>query len=471
MNNSKPAVFNKHYAIVVGIIGLYLFSIGYAIFTQRIYYADGSHYFLKILEEKSFIYADDFPRHHAHYLTQFLVVILIQIFQVRDVEILSYVFGFGLYLPQLMSLWLCYLITKKKNLYYMLFPVISLFGISMNLSFMSVHESHVLVAVFWPIFFYLVLQDEYKWTEKIILLFLVFIFMRSYESASILGSILIVVVVVRIFRYWGNTSPGTRAVWGITLILLIASVVIAAYSIVFPRCPENKAGFLSSFSAILYHWPAILSFAYISLISLSIFFRKFVHTLIFKLLLAFLLLFSFFVSLSPVIMPELIRPNLQYPARVFVTYMLPLFSIVVYFVLKALIVVEEGTWKKIAAVVALLVVSQTTWQILATAQWDGFRSIFKEELVSRNGVVKFEDTLLKNEKVGIQIVRQMTWEWSNPTLSVVWALDQDIKTIIVNPETAADGWQPFDPLDINGLPKTEEFGFSFINYKEHLLKQ
>jgi hypothetical protein len=386
------------------------------------------------------------------------------------VEILSNVFGLGLYFPQLISLWLCYSITKKKNLYFILFPVVSLFGISMNVSFMSVHESHVLVSIFWPILFYLVLKDEFKWSESIILLFLAFFFMRSYESASILGSLLIVVIASRIFKLWNKASLRTRVVWGLTLIMLIASVAMAVYSILFPLCPENKAAFLSSFSEILNHWPAILSFVYISLISLSILFRKFIHTLVFKFIFVLLLLFSFFVGLSPMIVPDLTRPDLQYPARVFVTYMLPLFSILAYFVLGSVIVVEEGTWKKIAVLGAFLVISQTTWQILATAQWDGFRTIFKEELVSRAGVVKFEDTLLKNEKMGIQIIRQMAWDWSNPTLSVLWATNQDIKTIIINPERAAGRWQPFNPLDINGLPKVEEFGFSFVNYKEHLLK-
>ena len=148
--------------------------------------------------------------------------------------------------------------------------------------------------------------------------------------------------------------------------------------------------------------------------------------------------------------------------------MVPLLSLVAFFVLRGTIVIPELAWKKIAVVIAFLVIGQTTWHILATKQWDGFCRVFRNELVKNNGVVPFEDTILINNRIGNLLIGVMTWSWENPTMSVLLAKDQDVKTIILNP--ASVPWQPFDPLNINDLPKVEEFGFSFEKYKIHLSK-
>ena len=211
--------------ITTGLIAFYLFSVGYIFVTHRTFYSDGADYFLKLLQEKNFIFEGDFARHYAHYFTQFPVVILIRTFNVRDFEILSYAFSFGLYLPQFLSLWLCYSITKTKNIYFMLFPIISLFGIYMNVSFMSVHESRVILNIFWPLLFYVVLKDEFTWKDTFALIVLGVVFTRSYESAAIWGLILLIVLIIRMRERWRETSLYTKVVW-----FILAAIVYCEYN-------------------------------------------------------------------------------------------------------------------------------------------------------------------------------------------------------------------------------------------------
>lgn len=445
---------------------LYLISIGYVIFTQRFFFADGAHYFLKILEEKKFIYADDFARHYAHYATQFIVVILIKMFNVTNLDILSFAFGLGLYFPQLVSLLLCYLIARRHDIRFLLFPIIALFGILINISFMIVHEANVIANIFWPILFYLVLQKEYRWYDVIALLFLAVIFTRCYESAAIFGTLLIVLTVAILVEQWHVSSSKTKIVRVILLTIFIVSVLIAMKSILYPRCPDNKAAFLSSFSSIFRHWPALLSFVYILALALCMILPNFVKSSLFKFVAILLVGFTLFVCFIPVLKPDLTRPSLDYDARVYMTYMLPLFAILAALVLRGNITVPSFTWEKIVILVAVLVVGQITWQILATSQWAGFREIFKGELVKHNvGVIRFEDTILRNERMGMQLIRPMTWPWSNPTLSILWSDDKNVKTVIVNPPVS---WEPFNPLDGSALPRVEEYGFSFKKYKDAL---
>ena len=454
--------------VVKVLLFLYLFSIGYAIFTERHFFADGAHYFRLILESK-FFYAEGFSRSHANYITQFIPVILIKIFSVRNVDFLSYAFGFGLYAPQLISMLICYLLVRKNNIYFMLFPIISLFGLSLNVTFQIVSESLVISYVFWPIFFYVVLKENFNWIDTLMIFVLASVFSRSYESASILGSILIVFLVLIMFERWHKTTMLTKIVWFFLLVIFLVSVLIALYFIIFPLNPENRGHFLFALPSILRHYPALLSVIYILVISLCIFIPNFTKSFFYKYVILFLGIFTVFVSLIPILIPDLTRPDLHHNARVFMTYMLPLLSFVAYLVIRGIVIVPEFAWKKIIVLITFLVIGQTTWQILATSQWNGFRHIFKEELMRYNGIVSFEDTILKEKNVGIQLIRPMIWRWTNPTLSILWAKNLDVNTIITIPSDALKQWQPFDPSNANDLPKLEEFGFSFEKYKSFLL--
>lgn len=451
------------------LIALYLLSIGYSIYTQRFFFGDGAHYFLTLLEKQDFIAAGDFARHAAHYATQFIIVILIKIFHARNLDLLSCAFGLGLYFPQMISLILCYRLLKTDNRYFLLFPIIALFAITMNVSFMIVHESHVISNIFWPIFFYLIFVDDFSWSDSAVILTLAFVFMRSYETAAMLGTLLLVLLAIIVREKWGNASTKTRATWFVLGLVLCMSVVIAVFSAIFPKNPANRAGFLASFPLILKHWPALMSTGYIFFISLCITFPNIAGSSFYKYLAGCLIIFTLYVSLTPVIQPELTRPGLQYAARVYMAYMLPLFSIIAFFVLRGIIKVPDFVWKKITVLVIFLIIGQLTWQILATYQWNGFRRIYKNELTRYAGPVPFESTVLNRRRIGNQLIRPMTWGWTNPTLSILWSKNRDVTTIILNRVDDPPRWAPFDPLVADELPKVEAFGFSFEKYK-HLLK-
>ena len=52
----------------------------------------------------------------------------------------------------------------------------------------------------------------------------------------------------------------------------------------------------------------------------------------------------------------------------------------------------------------------------------------------------------------------------NPTLSILWAQDHDVKSIVLNPQGYQSGWQPFDPTDASKLPTLERYGVSYLKY-------
>lgn len=449
MNNFKK--------IVYFLIILYILHIFYIVLTQRFFYADGVHYFIKLLQEKSFIYSDDFARHHAHYITQFPLVILLKYFNYRNVDILSYIYGFSLYLPQMLNIIISLYLLKKINTKFIIFPLISIFGISMNMSFMIVHELHVIVNLFWPLLFYIVYIENYKWWDYLIVITISIITVRCYEIAIFLNSILLTLSLVTIYRKRNILDLSKKTLLIFLIIIFSISIIIAFISIINSRCPENKAFFLSTIVDNIHNYLLITSFLFTLFISITFLFPGIINSMIYSLSFYLLVLFGFFISISPIILSDLIKPYLHYTARSYIAIMLPLFSVFTIYIINNSIKFSELVWSKTSKIVTLLIIFQLLWQCFATLQWQGFKSVFKNMLTQHSGFVEFEDTILVNKNIGIQLIRPFTWDWNNPSLSLIWSNDGYIKTIVLNPKYYTR-WQPFDPNDISNIPNLSEYG-------------
>ena len=329
------------------------------------------------------------------------------------------------------------------------------------------YEGMVITCVFWPILFYIIFVKEYSFVDSILLITMALIFMRSYASAFMLGFILLIILLIEIYQHWRTSHVKTKLIWGVLVSILISSIVIAFMDIMKPTDPKNKADFLRDIRTIFDNYQAMLSVMYIFLISISLLVKSFGESVYFKFIAVILFLVTIYFSLFPWIKPEWTRPWLQHTARSFHLYMIPLLSLIAYIVLKGIISVSDPSWKKAFIICAFLIMGQLTWQILMTSQWNGFRQVFKEELLAKQGYVRFEETRLVNNKIGNQLVKDMTWGWTNPSLSILWSKNFDVQTIIANPQERRV-WEPFDPRDIKSLPKIEKYGFSYKKYIEYL---
>lgn len=459
--NNKRIIITIFFSILI----VYIFSIVYAMITQKPFYADGAHFFINILSNKSF--AMHYPsRQYGLYFTEFPIVFCLRLLHLENINILSYIFGFGLYLPQILSLLICFYIVRNINIKYMLFPVLSLFGIMQNILFNMTIGCLVITSVFWPILFFIIFVKEYNIFDFILLMFMALIFMRSYESAAIFGFIILAVLFVEIYQNWKMVNIKTRFIWGVLSLIMVNSIIIAVVEIMKPTDPLNKASFLSGIPTVLNNYQAMLSVMYIFLISISLLIKRFAASLYFKFIAAILFLITVYFSLLPLIKPELTRPWLQHAARSFHLYMIPLLCVIAYIVLKDIVHVSEPAWKKAFILCAFLVIGQLTWQILMTNQWNGFRQVFKEELLSHQGYVRFDETRLVSNKIGNQLVKDMTWGWTNPSLSILWSNNFDVKTIIANPPGCH--WEPFNPQEIKSFPKLEKYGFSYEKYAKDI---
>jgi hypothetical protein len=112
-------------------------------------------------------------------------------------------------------------------------------------------------------------------------------------------------------------------------------------------------------------------------------------------------------------------------------------------------------------VAGILAFSQITWQILATAQWRGFLEVFRVELSRNSGFIAFENSPMVQQPAGIQVVRNLAWDWTTPSMSIVLSPGGHVSTIF----GARPGrWQPFDPLNARELPNLSRYGIDYSTY-------
>jgi hypothetical protein len=119
-------------------------------------------------------------------------------------------------------------------------------------------------------------------------------------------------------------------------------------------------------------------------------------------------------------------------------------------------------------VVAILAFSQMTWQILATAQWWGYVEMFRAELSQHKGFIPYEHSPIARQPAGIQVIRNLVWAWTNPSMSIVLAPGGQVSTIF----GASPGrWQPFDPQNPRELPKLGKYGIDYSAYVRAITSQ
>ena len=444
-------------SIALGIYSLVITA--YSIYSQTYYFADGGNFFLHMMGTGDFVLLNP-NRTHAHYVTQFLPVAAMKIFGIKNYALLSYLYGINLYLPLIAGLVICYLLVRNTNPYLMLFPLLSLFGVSMNGMMHTVGQGHVISSFFWAIIFYMTQKEKYSLKDSIIFFVLVLVFMKSYESALFLGPVLALVSFPRIFRRDGSQ----KLLWAAATVCFVASVIIALREILHPFDPGNKQNFIMSVFGLYQHYPAVLSMCFI-LVIVSFLLMPTLLKKHFSFIQQFLLGLALLVAFSPLAVPGLIKPSLQYNARVLMAYVVPPMGFLFYLITAGRISVSEDTWKRVGILTAILIFGQISWQMIAVSQWKGFRHVFKTELSQHRGLLLFEDSILSRISIGNQLISPFVIGWTVPTMSILWADSGNVSTIITANQDFTT-WQPFDPAKIDELPKIEQFGFSYKTYLE-----
>jgi len=407
--------------------------------TKRYYFADGAAYFFRILERGDFL-AFDWQRQFAQYATQFPVVAALKL-GVTWRAMLSALFGAGLYAPYFVSLLLCHRILRDSEPQLMAFPLLAYATASFDSSFSVVSEAHVPAAIFWPMFFYIYVREQFKLLDSATLLSLALLSVLTYASTAFLAPLLLVGVARRLVARPRNLRRSLY--WGAVASALIAAFLCGLEALIFPRDPANRQSAVTALSYLKDYLPVIYTgVTFLGVVTMVAIAgpapaaRRRVVAVLSAVALAFVA--------AALIEPELIRPVDDFHARVLLVLMpAALGAIALVYVLRG-VRLGDGRWAGVFQVIWIAVVFQLLWQANATYQWYGFCQTFQDEISSHHGLLPFEDSLLARDRVGLQTLRQMIWGWTNPFMSVVIARNGQVNALLLPP--ADESFRPIDPV-------------------------
>jgi len=470
--SSRAVLVSRVFLILLGYLTIVA---ALSVLALRGLVADGAQYFIVLLERRWPTTVEP-SRIFAHALTQWPLVLGLQA-GITDIPTLRYLHSLGLYYLAPVHLALCYWIVPRAQRDALLWPLLSFFAGSMNAWFVAVTESHVMTFLFWPLALFLV-YGRFAETGKL-LLFLLFSFasLLAYETMAAQGLLL---AGISLWRAGTARTLTERTVWLSSTGVFLAGVTIALYFVLHPRKEANRAGFVSGMSQFMgtgrddLNYPVILSVVALTLVLGFLLWGTLRPWLSGYLLGAFGSVAAI-VAFAPILKPESLRPIQQFQARAWIGVLPVVIGI-------AMLAARRWSPKPAAfrlglAVMTLLAFAQLSWHIVATGQWHGYTGIFRTELGLGPGFVVFESSGLARPQTGIQVIRNLTWEYTVPFLSIALAPDRKVSTIIGAPSGA---WWPYDPeerndpknfqnpVDVRSLPRLERYGIDYSQYLQAL---
>jgi len=395
---------------------------------EKFFSADGAGYFHAVLERQWFT---DFAwaRNHSVYVVQWPMVLAARA-GVTGWGALETLFAVGLLLPFVVSFALCAAARRGLSKWSLLFPVASLLVINVPADYLLVGEHHVLVALAWPILFFAQRPVRLTGWEFAVLVVLMLIVTRTYESAVLVLPVLAGVCVLR-----GRREPPRQVIWNGLAALCLVGAGLAAYSILFPRDPQNRSAFLQALIAPARRSQVLMGVAFL---------LPFVHALWRP------QTRTTWLAIGVGAMGMVVAlgasgaipgwPGFSAPVWAgdsFASRTLSMTALPPLLVTAAALLWRNEDVRFTPApfaAFALFTLVVAAVSLHENRQWIDFRSAFKTTLATRTGLVPIESTPMAGHPA--------SWPWNNAILSYLWSGDR-VRAVVLN--RADTSWEPFNP--------------------------
>jgi hypothetical protein len=403
---------------------------------------DGVNYFFRILENQDYAYVA-WSRRFTEYLTEWPLVLAVRS-GVTDIELLIDIFSYGIYFPYLASFLLCLYVVRDEDKSLLWFPIAGYFGFNVLSDYDLIADHHAMAVMTWPILLMLLKTRPLIWTEGVVLTILLVLYTRMYETAVLTAGLLVVVSVIRIFRY---RKQRELVLMVTSILLLMVVMLIAVIYIVDPRSPANRGSFLDSIWVNKRNWEALATCSFIGIFSIgwiiSDKWKKIKN-----------LVFSF--AIVPIIYYVFLRFTTDYAMTAYISFSSRTLSGIVLpglILLAAIVVYGKRTLNRVgicASLIAFLVM--TGFNLADLRYWTGVKQEFLAVLNSDARYISIDDTILRNN--------HYRWSWNNPLLSLAWS-SPCVRTIVMN--TPGDPEGPINPRERLVLKR-------YLKYDEYFKK-
>jgi hypothetical protein len=435
-----------------------------SLFTGRYLFGDCAWFVLKLFSEGHLSYwhtdlfKDVFVGRIGAVAYQQGPALLLSKLGVRDLGLLSVVYGATLYFWRFFSIATCWRFTRDKRL--MIFPLMSIVAGSMNVDAYLISESHVLASLFWPLLFFFVPKNSWTCRNAVLLIVLSLPTVLCYESMALFGIILAAAVAV----WTPDNLPASR----VRIVRFVFSgwyllgTLFACLSVLFPRDAANRGGFLLGLRSTLggEHLPAVCSLIVLGLVFLILLTSPRLHHLR-NAVTGVGCLLAFLPVAYLVAFPTRTNLDIHVQARG-LNFIVPLLVTAAFVLYRSLDVLGAASaFGRIVLLTTALGISQASWHLIATDQWSTMLAYLKSDLRAHDGPIPFAESSLSRASLGRDPIRNLHADWPVLPLSVLMSDSGAVKSMVLPPPGA---FTPFDPTDPRALPDLATYGISYAPY-------
>ncbi len=454
--------------------------------SQRYLYADGSHFFITLLQSRHVMDFDP-ARQFAHLLMEYPAVFLVRHLNCRDVGLVGFTYGATLFLAPVAGLFLTWWAARKAPAHYWFYPMLSQSIMFLNVSFEPL-DIHVATWLFWCLMYLLLFPARLSFGLSALLIGLAVFATCAYETYLFLAWPLVACAWIRGRRAYTERRYCELATCGVCLLLFLISFAVALRSTLVPRDAANRDNFAVSMLLHLVYPPVWYSLMAIACACWSA--QGPDGRRGWRVVRAVTFGCGFLVALLP--FAGFVVPPLQHISRVqglYVPLILGGFVLVRFCFLQTTPGISKTRHDELWRLTAWTCVVAVIFQCGATYQWNRYRNLLLGELAQHRGIVAYEDFAMASpiyEELVQNVDYRSAWlsevaeapgqslrrlalsqfnfgfGWALPSLSVALsALNLGTVTTIIEAPDAV-WWQPFDPRDPSAIPDLSDFGVSTI---------
>lgn len=457
--NSREATFAIHLKKVAAALLLLVAILNFfAASNSLVLFLDGAYYLLGFIEKDGFFLIE--PTAVTVQVLQQFPLYLASWLGVTDLDFLTFLSGFSNLMLPLMLTVSCYWILPGTQKAYFVFPLVHYFAGTMASWTPTLTDAPPAAAYFWMLLYLILFHPMNKWSALLVFA-LSLPAMYLHEAMSFLSP---VIVVASLIRFSKTSDVRYRAMFLALSIWFGFIAYTALAAILDPRDPENRSGFISGLLDFMWvNWDGLNIVVVIS----AIVFILAVVIIVNNLTDQRLSTIRFLSNASSVLVGAsvfLITGYLlfgsgtygfltQFAARA--QSVLISFPLSIFVLLSVVFPVIEKAWKdgRILVLVAWLGVGALTWHGIGTAIWKEYIEDFRFILDRNEGFIPFPNavgTLLPGHR---DHFTRLSYTWTLPTISILLSPEGNISTILGNREELTRAWEPFDPCNLEKLPK------------------
>jgi hypothetical protein len=431
----------------------------YAALELRPLFADGFHYFLRLLERENFWFEAP-ARRTVELIRQWPLLAALKL-GAGDAEALMRLFGLSLLLVPLALVALCWPVLPRDRKYLFVFPLLHYVAGTAGAAFAPINEGATAAAYFWLLLFLLLFRAA-RPAGMALVAVLALGTVLLHEGMTLLAPLL---AAAALWRARQATTGAPRSVFLALALWFAVVVAVEAYFIADPPHPHNREAYFKSLFLLWWlfglwgsiNWPALFGLVALAILGLLALWPRARFWPIYIALGAA----AVAAVVSADVSDAMFAAQAQFNARNHpILISLPLGVAALWCAIRP-DVARRLPFRPAVVLCALLAGVSALWHVEATRRWSDYVGVFRDVLRESRGLVAWEDVLARLPPARGRVFEGMSHFWIEPTMSIVLAPGGNVAAIVTARRAA--GWYPFDATKPEQLPRSR-----FWNYDGYL---